>query len=100
MSDTALAFGPVALTHIAAYPVLSDVVPRYSDLGGDGLITPVGLGRWFEDARVGVELPGFRRLVEDGEFGVFRILLAAQHIERFAPMPSAASRGGCPPIPP
>ena len=87
MSDSSLGWAPAALTDLAAYPVLRDVVPRYADLGGDGLVNAIGLGRWFEDARVGVELPGFRRLVEDGEFGAFRILLAAQRIERLAPMP-------------
>ncbi len=75
-----------ALTHPGAYPVLRDAVPRYSDLGHDGMISTIGLARWFEDVRVAVELPAFRRLVEDGEFGPFRVLLAAQHIDRLAPM--------------
>jgi acyl-CoA thioester hydrolase len=74
------------LTHPGAYPLLRDVSPRYSDLGPDGMISTTGLARWFEDVRVGVELPGFRRLVEDGEFGSFRVLLAAQHVDRLAPM--------------
>ncbi|HEY2190897.1 MAG TPA: hypothetical protein VGH76_01160 [Actinomycetospora sp.] len=84
MSDTAAV--PCALTHPGAYPALRDVVPRYSDLGPDGMISATGLARWFEDVRVTVELPGFRRLVEDGEFGPFRVLLAAQHVDRLAPM--------------
>lgn len=84
MSDTAAV--PCALTHPGAYPVLRDVVPRYSDLGPDGMISATGLARWFEDVRVTVELPAFRRLVEDGEFGSFRVLLAAQHVDRLAPM--------------
>lgn len=84
MSDTVSV--PCALTHPGAYPVLRDVVPRYSDLGPDGMISATGLARWFEDVRVGVELPAFRRLVEDGEFGPFRVLLAAQHVDRLAPM--------------
>ncbi len=84
MPDTAPAH--CALTHPGAYPVLRDVAPRYSDLGPDGMISATGLARWFEDARVSVELPGFRRLVEDGEFGPFRVLLAAQHVDRLAPM--------------
>lgn len=78
---------PAALTHPAAYPVLRDVAPRYSDLGPDGDVSATGLTRWFEDARVGMELPLFRRLVEDGEFGAFRILLAAQAVERLDRMP-------------
>ncbi|MDL5158207.1 acyl-ACP thioesterase domain-containing protein [Actinomycetospora termitidis] len=78
---------PAALTHPAAYPVLRDVSPRYSDLGPDGRISAIGLTRWFEDARVGVELPAFRRLVEDGEFGAFRVLLAGQGVERLDAMP-------------
>lgn len=75
-----------ALTHPGAYPVLRDVSARYADLGPDGGVTAVALAHWFEDARVGVELPAFRALVEDGGFGAFRILLAAQRLERLAPM--------------
>ncbi|MEJ2871289.1 hypothetical protein WCD74_26265 [Actinomycetospora sp. OC33-EN08] len=78
---------PAALTHPAAYPVLRDVTPRYSDLGPDGAITATGVVRWFEDARVGMQLPSFRRLVEDGEFGAFRVLLASQGVERLDAMP-------------
>lgn len=84
MPDTALAHR--VLTHPGAYPVLRDVAPRYSDLGPDGEISTTGLARWFEDIRVAVELPAFRRLIEDGEFGPFRVLLAAQHVDRLAPM--------------
>ena len=88
MSQTAAPDAPIAaaLTDPAAYPVLREVGPRYADLGGDGLVTAEGLGRWFEDARVAADLPRFRRLVEDGEFGAFRVLLAAQRIERRAPI--------------
>ncbi|MCD2187459.1 acyl-ACP thioesterase domain-containing protein [Actinomycetospora soli] len=78
---------PAALTHPAAYPSLRDVSPRYSDLGPDGTISATGLTRWFEDVRVGTELPAFRRLVEDGEFGAFRVLLAAQTVQRLDRMP-------------
>jgi acyl-CoA thioester hydrolase len=84
MPDTASAHS--ALTHPGAYPVLRDVAPRYSDLGPDGTISATGIARWFEDVRVAVELPAFRRLVEDGEFGRFRVLLAAQRVDRLAPM--------------
>jgi acyl-CoA thioester hydrolase len=95
MPDTARAHRagppPVAplapLTHPGAYPVLREVAPRYSDLGPDGTISTTGIARWFEDARVTVELPAFRRLIEDGEFGPFRVLLAAQHVDRLATMP-------------
>jgi acyl-CoA thioester hydrolase len=85
MPDTALVHS--ALTHPAAYPVLRDVAPRYSDLGPDGEISATGLARWFEDVRVTVELPAFRRLISDGGFGPFRVLLAAQRVDRLAPMP-------------
>ena len=92
MSDTALDLAPGSaelrsLTNPAAYPVLRDVSPRYGDLGPDGHLSTVAVARWFEDARVGAELSAFRRLVEDGEMGAFRILLAAQRIERLAPLP-------------
>jgi acyl-CoA thioester hydrolase len=85
MPDTAPAHS--ALTHPGAYPVLRDVTPRYSDLGPDGEISATGIARWFEDVRVTVELPAFRRLISDGGFGPFRVLLAAQHVDRQAPMP-------------
>ncbi|MDD7964490.1 acyl-CoA thioesterase [Actinomycetospora lemnae] len=78
--------GEGALTDAAAFPVLRTVAPRYADLGGDGRVTTVALGRWFEEARVAAGLPRFRRLVEDGGFSSFRILLAAQRIRRLAPV--------------
>jgi acyl-CoA thioester hydrolase len=68
------------LTDPAAFPVLRPITPRYADLGGDGRVTTVAMARWFEEARVLAELPRFRRLVEDGGFAPFRILLAAQRI--------------------
>lgn len=77
------------LTDPAAFPTLRPLAPRYADLGGDGLVTTVALGRWFEEARIAAALPRFRRLVEDGGFGGsgFRILLAAQRIRLLAPLP-------------
>ncbi|MEJ2864641.1 hypothetical protein [Actinomycetospora flava] len=69
----------------AAFPVLRPMTPRYADLGGDGRVTTVALGRWFEEARVAAALPRFRRRVEDGG-GSFRILLAAQRIRVLTPM--------------
>ncbi|WP_166660029.1 acyl-ACP thioesterase domain-containing protein [Actinomycetospora succinea] len=75
-----------ALTDVAAFPVLRPLSPRYADLGGDGRVTTVALARWFEEARIAAELPRFRRLVEDGGFGSFRVLLAAQRIRALAPM--------------
>src|SRR4051812_7354100 len=74
-----------ALTDPAAFPVLRRITPRYADLGGDGRVTTVAIARWFEEARVLAELPRFRRLVEDGGFAPFRILLAAQRIRVLAP---------------
>ena len=74
------------LTDPSAFPVLRPIAPRYADLGGDGRVTTVALGRWFEEARIAAALPRFRRLVEDGG-GSFRILLAAQRIHALAPMP-------------
>ncbi len=74
------------LTDPAAFPVSRSLTPRYADLGGDGRVTTVALGRWFEEARVAAELPRFRRLAEGGGSGPFRILLAAQRIRRLAPL--------------
>jgi acyl-CoA thioester hydrolase len=70
------------LLDAAAFPVMRPLIPRYADLGGDGRVTTVALARWFEEARVAAELPRFRRLVEDGGFAPFRVLLAAQRIHR------------------
>ncbi|GAA4857807.1 acyl-ACP thioesterase domain-containing protein [Actinomycetospora straminea] len=77
--------GAGPLTDPSAYPVARALAPRYADLGGDGRVTTVALARWFEEARVAAVLPRFRRLVADGGFGPFRILLAAQRIRRLAP---------------
>lgn len=74
----------------AGYPVLRDVRPRYGDLGPDGTVSTVALARWFEDARVMTDLPGFRRLVEDGGMSNFRILLATQRIEKLTDLPADA----------
>jgi acyl-CoA thioester hydrolase len=74
------------LTDPAAFPVSRPLTPRYADLGGDGRVTTVALGRWFEEARVGAELPRSRRLAGSGGSAPFRILLAAQRIRRLAPL--------------
>lgn len=74
------------LTDPAAFPVLRPLTPRYADLGGDGRVTAVAVTRWFEEARVATELPRFRRLVDDGGFAPFRILLAAQRVRVLAPI--------------
>jgi acyl-CoA thioester hydrolase len=74
------------LTDPAAFPTMRPVTPRYADLGGDGRVTTVSLGRWFEEARVHAELPRFRRLAGDGRSRAFRILLAAQRIRVLAPL--------------
>jgi acyl-CoA thioester hydrolase len=75
-----------ALTDPAAFPVLRPIAPRYADLGGDGRVSTVAVARWFEEARVVTELPRFRRLIEDGGFAPFRILLAAQRLRVLAPI--------------
>ena len=77
-----LALDGDGLTDPAAFPVSRPLTPRYADLGGDGRVTTVALGRWFEEARVAAELPRFRRLAESGGSGPFRILLATQRINR------------------
>ncbi len=95
MPDSALALptaGPslgvdgAGLTDPAAFPVLRRTGVRYDDLGPDGRVTLLGLGRWLEQSRVDAELPRFRRLVEDGGFAAPRILLAAQRIDQLAPL--------------
>ncbi|WP_165825933.1 acyl-CoA thioesterase [Actinomycetospora cinnamomea] len=82
-----LAAGPTltGLTDPGAFPSARPLTPRYADLGGDGRVTTVSLGRWFEEARVHAALPRFRRRAEDGG-GAFRILLAAQRIRVLAPI--------------
>ncbi|WP_285647948.1 hypothetical protein [Actinomycetospora sp. NBRC 106375] len=81
-----LAEDAAGLTDPAVFPVLHPVVPRYADLGGDGRVTTVALSRWFEEARVAAALPRFRRLVSDGGFAPFRVLLAAQRLRLLAPL--------------
>lgn len=79
-AGSSLADDADGLTDPAAFPVMRPMIPRYADLGGDGRVTAVAVTRWFEEARVLAELPRFRRLVEDGGFAPFRILLAAQRV--------------------
>src|SRR4051795_9584204 len=95
MVDSALAppVGPTlavdgdGLTDPATFPILRSVAPRYADLGGDGTVSTMGIARWLEESRVQAHLPAFRRLVDDGGFAPFRILLAAQRLVVRAPMP-------------
>jgi acyl-CoA thioester hydrolase len=95
MVDSALASsaGPTlaadgeGLAHVDAFPVLRPVAPRYADLGGDGTISTVAVARWIEESRVEAHLPAFRRLVDDGGFAPFRILLAAQRMVVRPPLP-------------
>ncbi|MDD7937337.1 thioesterase [Actinomycetospora lutea] len=77
------------LTDPSAFPVRRPMAPRYADLGGDGRVTTVALGRWFEEARIGAALPRFRRRARDGGSARagFRVLLAAQRLRVLAPLP-------------
>lgn len=87
MPDTALA-DQVDLADPAAYPLLREVRPRYSDLDPDDHVGVLGVVRWFEDVRCWSDLPGFRRLLDDGAAHPFRAPLAVQRARLLAPIPA------------
>ncbi|MFF2574554.1 acyl-CoA thioesterase [Streptomyces goshikiensis] len=69
-----------------------DVPVRQADLGRDGLASTIGMARWLEDARIRLRLHRFERLVGEGKFGPFRILLVGQRVSRLAPAGPAGTR--------
>ncbi|MFF0217572.1 hypothetical protein [Streptomyces vinaceus] len=69
-----------------------DVPVRQADLGRDGSASTIGMARWLEDARIRLRLRRFERLVGEGRFGPFRILLVGQRVSRLAPAGPAGTR--------
>ncbi|MFE5859195.1 hypothetical protein ACFQ77_01400 [Streptomyces virginiae] len=69
-----------------------DVPVRQADLGRDGSASTIGMARWLEDARIRLRLHRFERLIGEGRFGPFRILLVGQHISRLAPAGPVGTR--------
>ncbi|MFF3017306.1 hypothetical protein [Streptomyces sp. NPDC057939] len=69
-----------------------DVRVRQADLGRDGLASTIGMARWLEDARIRLRLRRFERLIGEGGFGSFRILLVGQQVSRLAPAGPAGTR--------
>ncbi|MFF4098720.1 hypothetical protein [Streptomyces sp. NPDC001903] len=65
---------------------------RQADLGRDGSASTIGVARWLEDARIRLRLHRFERLVGEGRFGPFRLLLVGQRVSRFAPAGPAGTR--------
>ncbi|MGW6407088.1 hypothetical protein ACWF95_07950 [Streptomyces vinaceus] len=69
-----------------------DVPVRQADLGRDGSASTIGMARWLEDARIRLRLRRFERLVGEGRFGPFQILLVGQRVSRLAPAGPAGTR--------
>ncbi|MER6197707.1 hypothetical protein ABT234_10085 [Streptomyces sp. NPDC001586] len=69
-----------------------DVRVRQADLGRDGSTSTIGTARWLEDARIRLRLHRFERLVGEGRFGPFRIVLVGQRVSRLAPAGPAGTR--------
>lgn len=70
----------------ASFPVLVEHPARYSDLDPSRRIGRDALVRWFEDARVSVELDGFGADLGNRVSGEMRLLLAAVRVDVLAPL--------------
>jgi acyl-CoA thioester hydrolase len=75
----------------AAFPVLVDEPPRYSDLDSSRRIGRDALVRWFEDARVSVEYRSFGAGLSSRERSHVRLLLASIDVDVIAPLTVAGS---------
>ncbi len=75
----------------AAFPVLIDETPRYSDLDSSRRIGRDALVRWFEDARVAVEYRSFGADITSRERSQIRVLLASVQVDVHAPLTVAGS---------
>ncbi|MFE9840661.1 hypothetical protein [Streptomyces goshikiensis] len=73
--------------------VQADVPVRRADLGRDGPASTIGTARWLEDARIRLRLHRFERLIGEGRFGPFRILIVGQRVSRLAPAGPADDSG-------
>jgi len=67
------------------FPHQQQVEQRFGDLAPDGTTSAPALTRLFEHPRIGLRLRRFERLVAEGGFGPFRILLVGQGVERRTP---------------
>ncbi|MER6256492.1 hypothetical protein ABT224_34605 [Streptomyces sp. NPDC001584] len=56
------------------------------------MASTIGMARWLEDARIRLRLHRFERLIGEGGFGPFRILLAGQRVSRLAPAGPVGTR--------
>ncbi|MFE2871160.1 hypothetical protein [Embleya sp. NPDC059259] len=74
-----------ALMAEADFPDRRQVTQRFGDLAPDGTTSTVALARLFEHPRIGLRFPRFDKLLADGGFGPFRILLVGQDVERWTP---------------
>lgn len=70
----------------AAFPVLIDETPHYSDLDSSRRIGRDALVRWFEDARVRVEYESFGAGLTSRERSEIRLLLASVDVGVIAPL--------------
>jgi acyl-CoA thioester hydrolase len=76
----------------SSFPVLIEHTARYSDLDPSRRIGRDALVRWFEDARVAVELDTFGAELDTRVRAQLRLLLAAVRVEVLAPL-RVAGRG-------
>ncbi|MGA5507037.1 hypothetical protein [Streptomyces umbrinus] len=65
-----------------SFPAQTDIRVRQADLGRDGSVSTIGMARWLEDARIRVQMPRFKRIVNSGNFVPFSIFLASQNVQR------------------
>ncbi len=70
----------------SSFPVLIEHTARYSDLDPSRRIGRDALVRWFEDARVAVELETFGAELDTRVRAQLRLLLAAVRVEVLAPL--------------
>ena len=80
------------VTSTSSFPVLIERTARYSDLDPSRRIGRDALVRWFEDARVAVELDAFGADLATRVRAQLRLLLAAVRVEVLAPL-RVAGRG-------
>jgi acyl-CoA thioester hydrolase len=77
----------------SSFPVLIEHTARYSDLDPSRRIGRDALVRWFEDARVAVELDAFGADLATRVRSHVRLLLAAVRVEVLAPLRVAGAQG-------
>nr|WP_042185096.1 hypothetical protein [Kibdelosporangium sp. MJ126-NF4]CEL16517.1 putative 4-hydroxybenzoyl-CoA thioesterase [Kibdelosporangium sp. MJ126-NF4]CTQ90470.1 putative 4-hydroxybenzoyl-CoA thioesterase [Kibdelosporangium sp. MJ126-NF4] len=76
---------------VSVLPARTDVRIRQADRGRDNSAGTIGMIRWLEDVRLRIRLRRFERLVTEGRFERFQILLVSQGVDRLAPVGPAVT---------